>query len=408
MKVLGIIAEYNPFHNGHLHHLQESRIQTECTHAVAVMSGHFLQRGEPALMDKWSRARAAVHSGIDLVLELPYAYSCQSAEIFAYGGVRILNDCKIVDVLAFGSESRDLQGLWKTAQTLASESEAFQEALHRYLKEGVSFAKARELALQEDGLETFAPKKSNDILGLEYLKWLIRLNSSIEPHLIQRHKVEYHDTKPVDRIASATYIRNLVLNHSDFDKELSSLVPQETAMEMERYLEQNRFNRLDHYLDLIRSDLIRTTDNTFRGLGDVREGLEHRFLEHGPTSENVDDLIHKVVSKRYTQTRISRILCHLLHRTDLVNPLTFFVDRDFTPYLRVLAFNDKGRSLLRRIRKQSDNPVITNLGRSRRLLNEDQKKCLQLDLISSDLFFLKANSLRIREDYFRNPEYVKM
>ncbi|QSX08733.1 nucleotidyltransferase [Alkalibacter rhizosphaerae] len=406
MKVLGIIAEYNPFHNGHLHHLNESKSRSQCTHTIAVMSGHFLQRGEPALMDKWSRARSAVHNGIDLVLELPFAFSCQSAEPFAYGGIRILQDLNVVDTIAFGSETNDLTRMMDVAAKLAYETPEFKSSLHRYLKEGLSYPKARELALKANFKGLNLPASSNDILGIEYLKWLIRLDSSIKPLLIPRYKVDYHSTSPKDDMASATYLRNQVWQEGFSWEDLMKYIPKETLLEMERYLQENKFNRLDQYLDNIRLDLMRTSAVSLLQYSEIKEGLENKLRESIYRAGSVADLIHSTQSKRYTYTRISRILCHLLHHYDMVKHLTYFVDRDFTPYIRVLAFNNKGRRLLRSIRAKTDNPIITNVGRSKRLLNKDQEACLDVDILSSNLYFTKTNPERIQEDYYRNPEYV--
>lgn len=406
MKVLGIIAEYNPFHNGHLHHLAESKSASQCTHTVAVMSGHFLQRGEPALMDKWSRARAAVHNGVDLVLELPFAYSCQSAEIFAYGGVRILNDLNIVDCLSFGSETDNLTLLMNVAKELAFESEEFKASLYGHLKDGNSYPKARELALKDQWGAIEIPSRSNDILGIEYLKWMIRLDSLMEPILIPRYKVDYHSKKPEGGIASATYIRNMVLGEDGSTEDLANLVPGETYKEIQRYLQENRYNQLEHYLDNILLELMRSAPETLLLYTDIKEGLENKLIESGLRAENVDELIHSTMSKRYTYTRISRILCHLLHGYDTQKQEMFFFDKGFTPYLRVLAFNNKGRDLLRHIGKKSASPIITNLGRSRKGLDQAQLACLQMDTLSSNLYFLKTNLQRLQEDYYRNPEYV--
>jgi predicted nucleotidyltransferase len=406
MKVLGIIAEYNPFHNGHKHHLEQAKALTESTHTVAVMSGHFLQRGEPALMDKWSRARSAVESGVDLVLELPFVYSCQSAETFAYGGVRILRDLNVVDVLAFGSETDDLDILMKVATSLAYESTEFKTLLRKHLKDGRSFPKARELTLHElsDGL--VLPRRSNDILGVEYLKWIIRLDASMKPVLIKRHKADYHSTNTSGHIASATAIRNLVLSDPNFHQALAPLIPKATFEQIQKYLLHNRFNRMEHYFDQLLADLLRTTPDALRAYDEIKEGLEHKLLENVLKADSVKDLIHLTLSKRYTSTRIARILCHLLHGFQMVKNYTHSADKDFTPYLRVLAFNQKGRTLLQAIQANSTSPIITNMGRSRKKLDPQQRACLELDILSTNLFFLKANRQRLQEDYFHNPEYL--
>ena len=174
MKVVGLITEYNPFHNGHLYHLEESKKLTNSTHSIAVMSGHFLQRGEPAIMDKWTRAKNAVDAGVDLVIELPTIFSCSSAEYFATGSVSLLNSIGIVNTICFGSEDGDINKIYSIANLLVNKSKLIEEDLVKILKTGVSYAKARELAISNLTHNTvlFQP---NNILAIEYVKALIKL-----------------------------------------------------------------------------------------------------------------------------------------------------------------------------------------------------------------------------------------
>ena len=214
MKVVGIIAEYNPFHNGHLHHLQESIRLSLADYTIVVMSGNFMQRGTPALMDKYHRAKAALSCGADLVLELPAYYATGSAEYFALGGISLLDKLGVVSHLCFGSECGDLDFLSKVAQITSEESEAYQKCLQAHIKSGKSYPSARTAAIIEvcpelsssvSGLTT-----PNNILGIEYLKALYRLNSNIEPYTIQRVSSHYHDQKLKESYSSASAIRNVI------------------------------------------------------------------------------------------------------------------------------------------------------------------------------------------------------
>lgn len=226
-KVLGIIAEYNPFHNGHLYHLEKAKKDTDSNYTVAVMSGNFTQRGTTSLMDKWSKAKIAVNNGIDLVLELPVLYATSSAENFAEGAVKILNSLGIVDSLAFGAETPDMEVLNKCADVLFHEPKKYKTLLSHELSKGLSFPKARENALMIylNDIRKFANVLSspNNILGIEYIKALKKLKSTIEPYAIARHEVGYHDLNYTENTASSTAIRDLIKNNG-FNA-LSSLVP---------------------------------------------------------------------------------------------------------------------------------------------------------------------------------------
>ncbi|MBF7095843.1 nucleotidyltransferase [Alkalibacter mobilis] len=407
MKVLGIIAEYNPFHNGHLYHLNESKKISECTHTIAIMSGHFLQRGEPALIDKWKRAEIAVKNGIDLVLELPYAFSCQSAEIFAYGSIKTLDELGLVDVLAFGSESGKIAELERIAFLLANESDVFKTTLHEKLKQGFSFPKARELAIERAIGGEIQIDKSNDILGIEYLKWLYRLNSKIKPMAVKRTKVGYHSNFALDGIASATFIRNLIFEDPNWSEKLFQLVPAVTYQEVMDYKRNHEFNKLEHYSKEICYSIIRSNILELKSIPDVSEGIENKLYACGSKSKNMDELIKCVNSKRYTYTRISRILCHLMNNYGKTQMDDFFKSKIFKPYARVLSFNDNGREILKKISGSSDIPMVVNLGKSVKNLDEKQKQCLKFDTRSTDMFFLKSNPDRLGADFVTKPVYVK-
>ena len=207
MKTIGIIAEYNPFHNGHAHHLHESLQLSGATHSVAVMSGQFVQRGEPALLDKWTRARMAVEAGVNLVIELPTSIAISSAEGFASGSVALLDSLGIVDQFIFGSESANPEWLLATARLLNEEPPEFLRSLKSSLALGLSYPAARAQALNASGI-AMTQAKSNDILGIEYVKALLKIKSSMTFDVIPRESVDYHSLEAQNHIASATAIRN--------------------------------------------------------------------------------------------------------------------------------------------------------------------------------------------------------
>ena len=227
-KVLGIIAEYNPFHNGHLYHLQESKKQTGSTYTVAIMSGNFTQRGSTSIIDKWSKAEIALYCGVDLVIELPVLYSISSAENFADGAIKILDSLKVVDYLSFGAETADIPTLQQIAEVLYTEPRKYKTFLSHELRKGLSFPKARENALMMylNDIRRFTNVISspNNILGIEYLKALMKYKSNIQPVAIHRSSVGYNDLEYTDNMASSTAIRNIIKNNG-FDV-LRNVIPE--------------------------------------------------------------------------------------------------------------------------------------------------------------------------------------
>ena len=215
-KVLGIVGEYNPFHNGHLYHLEESKKITGSTYTVAIMSGNFTQRGSTSLIDKWSKVEMAIQNGIDLVIELPVLYATSSAENFADGAVKILDSLKVVDYISFGSETSDIDALNKLADVLYKEPKKYKTLLSHELNKGISFPKARENALMMylNDIRKYVNVLSspNNILGIEYLKALKKYKSNIQPISIARYEAGYNDISYSGNIASATAIRNIVKN----------------------------------------------------------------------------------------------------------------------------------------------------------------------------------------------------
>jgi predicted nucleotidyltransferase len=217
MKTIGIVAEYNPFHNGHLYQLQASRGQTGADCAVVVMSGNYTQRGEPAIVDKWARAEMALHSGADLVIELPVAYAMGSAEYFAYGAVKLLDSLNAVNMICFGSEAGSIEKLSAAAAILADEPESYKSYLKDYLSKGLSFPAARQKAISSYCKNTYGKddlssllKSPNNILGIEYLKALRRLKSNIVPMTIERVGNEYNQAELTGKMSSATSIRKTI------------------------------------------------------------------------------------------------------------------------------------------------------------------------------------------------------
>ncbi|TYP77695.1 nucleotidyltransferase [Paenibacillus methanolicus] len=409
MRTVGLIVEYNPFHNGHLYHLQQSVKITEANAVVAVMSGHFLQRGEPALADKWTRTEMALRGGCDLVLELPVAYSAQAAEWFAYGAVATLDATGVVDALCFGSEGGDLAPMRRVARELASESPPFASLLADKLADGVSYPSAYGAAVKaymsakgDADAAAFAFDQPNNTLGLHYLLALERLVSPMTPYTIKREKAGYSQTDITDtQIASATAIRKLILEQGSPDA-AAPFIPFTTldllagssraeARVSWRLYERSLFHKL-----------LSEPAEMLAAYHEVTEGLEHRIKNALPSlpALTFEALLEALKTKRYTRTKLQRALLAILlgHRkTDMTRErLTTGVE-----YIRVLGFTPKGRELLKRMRKDARLPVLLSAADAR-----SASRYLQMDVEATSVYALaepNTDAKMLFRDYYGKP-----
>ena len=420
MNLLGLVVEYNPFHNGHKYHLEKSKEITNATHTVAIMSGSFLQRGEPALFDKYTRAEMAVKNGVDLVIELPTLYACQSAEIFSHGAVATLNSLNCVNSLCFGSEEGNIDILQTISEILVKEPSDFKTTLKNFLDEGIVFPVARSkalyeyiknnhlLELSEDELQQVL-NSSNNILGIEYIKSLIKLNSSIKPYTITRIASKYNSTDIESNICSATAIRNSLKDNTDL-KLIENVVPLHTFNEINHKINTN-FNPVFDYMfyDLLSSTIIRGVDNLTKYF-EVNEGIENKIYSNVFTSKNLEELINSTKSKRYTMTKIKRTLNNILlgiNRDDVIK----VKDLDRVPYIRILAFNNKGREIIKKIKTSSDIEIITKFSKISHVDDPIFDTLIKYDLKSSNMYNLiyyknNRNLLKGPMDYYLSPKYL--
>lgn len=437
MNAVGITAEYNPFHNGHRYHLRKSMELTGADVSVAVMSGNFVQRGEYACADKWARAEMAVRGGIDLVFELPFAYAVNSAEYFAKGAVRLLNGLGCIDFISFGSEEGSLARLSAAADILADESFAFKELLKENLRSGVSYPKARAEALsvflnkKTDYDNTSFMKSANNILAVEYLKQLRLTNSEMKPVTVGRTggaAAEYlaaelpnreisgdadaHGGKNTAGIASASAIRGSIAASLDFTR-FAPYVPDSTLDILKSfYIDVN--SELNNTADTVKNisgrfyeltayKILTSSSSEIADIFAVSEGLENRLAEAVRTSHDMQSLISAVISKRYTRTRIRRVLTQLLvglKREDMLR-----IDGACAMYGRVLGFSDKGARFLKEIKKSGKCtvPIITNINKDR-LETEEERLLLSYDLRASDVCnLLWGRNIYDYSDYVRTP-----
>ena len=392
-KVVGIIAEYNPFHNGHSYHIQNTKAQTGADFVVAVMTGNFTQRGNTSVINKWEKAKMALNGDADLVIELPTIYSISSAENFASGAVKILNELGIVDTISFGMEANDVSTLNNIANVLVNESPEYKTILEHELGKGNSFPKARENALMMylNDIKRYANvvKGSNNILAIEYLKALKKQKSSIVPFGVKREKVYYNSTKIIDEYASATGIRNLLL-HNQIE-EVRKVVPAKSYSILLNNLRQGTYV-LDiiAYNDEIIYKLRSMTVKQIANLPDVSEGLEYLIKDVSNKTNNLIELINGIKSKRYTQTRIQRILLYALLG---ITKKDMEMSKKITPYIRVLGCSEKGKILLSQINSKAK--VITSL-KKYEVSNKNKRFCigkqktlnrmLEIDKMATDIY----------------------
>ena len=397
MNITGIITEYNPFHNGHKFHLEESKKQTKSDGTICIMSGNFVQRGGPAIIDKWKRTEMALNNGVDLIIELPTFYAVSSAEFFAKGAVSILNSLNIVNNLFFGSEIGDAKALSEIAKVLVSEDERFQNILKENLSLGLTFAKAREKSLIEylnsseiNNIIT----SSNNILGIEYIKAILKLNSSINPVALKREGSNYNDKSLSQTFSSATSIREVLKNTSNIE-DLKNIIPLESYEVFSKLQEQDyRFTFEEEMFKYIKYK-IQTNCVNFNNLYEVTEGLDNKIIKEISSSNSLHEFILKIKSKRYTYSKISRILTHIYLVLD--NDDFKDIANENNLYVRVLGFNKTGREILSLIKANSSIPLITKVPRF------TNNPLLKFDLQATACYSLLNDKVNPFNDYLQSP-----
>ncbi len=348
MNICGIVCEYNPFHNGHLLHIEQTKKALNCK-IMCIMSGCFVQRGDFAILHKRARAEAAIKCGADLVIELPAPWSIASAEKFAYGAISLLNSLGGVTHLSFGAESNDICLLQKCAELLCSNE--FDEKLISYYSEGISYATARSRAIADfDEKAASALASPNNLLGIEYLKALIKLNSPIQPFIVTRTGASHDSDEITNGVASASLIRSKIgLNQS-----ISELLPEKSLEIFSRetlaghtLIDSTEIGRA------VLSSLKSYSVEDFAKYGDISEGLEHRLYDAVSSATSLSEAIDKAKTKRYAHSRIRR--CFL----NAYLGIETSTSNDEIPYARVLAFNNDGRNILKALKKTSEIDIIT-------------------------------------------------
>lgn len=361
MKAVGVVVEYNPFHNGHLFHLQQAKEESGADVAIAAMSGNFLQRGEPALVSKWARTKMALDAGIDIVFELPYRFATQHAEVFAEGSVSILSAAGC-EILCFGSESGDLNAFMRTISFLEANNDFFQKKIKFFAGEGNSYPKSIALAFQ-----SLAPSDSfidisrpNNILGLHYIQAILRQESPMKAQTITRKNAGYHDEHFASAtIASATSIRKALLGASGEIEAIRQYVPDSTYNHLISYREEyGGFHSWENYWPFLKYRLLQSSPEELSEFYEVEEGLENRLLAAAAASNSFKQFMETIKTKRYTWTRLQRVCLHILTNTrkDQMKSAKNTVN-----YLRLLGATEKGRSYLNLRKKEFGLPLVSKL-----------------------------------------------
>lgn len=380
MKSVGIIAEYNPFHNGHKYHLDKIKQMYPNHTIILIMSGNFLQRGETSIIDKYTKTKIALQNDIDLIIELPFNFAVQSADTFSKGAIKLLNILN-VEYLIFGSETNDIE-LFKILAKVQLENSDYQNKIKELLKQGINYPTALSKALS-----TITNKNinmPNDILGLSYVREILKNKYNIIPLCIERTN-DYHNLDDTSKIISASNIRNKIKNKIDIKK----YIPNTTL----KYIDFNKLSFIDNAFEYLKYNII-LNQNKLNEYLDVDEGIDNRIIKYIYDSKNIDDLIQKIKTKRYTYNKISRMLCHILtnyKKEDNYSDIE---------YIRILGMNNNGKNYLNKIKKTINLPIITKF-------SDFNSQYQKLELKLAYIYSLTINE-KYRDDFISNEKKSKI
>ncbi len=412
MKVVGLITEYNPFHNGHKYHIEQARKITGADYCIAVMSGNFVQRGTPAMMDKYSRAKMALQNGVDLVLELPACYATGSAEYFAQGAVSLLDKLGVVNSLCFGSECGDITMIKSASQFLQNAPEDFELRMQDYMREGLTYPAARRKAV-EHTLDNSNPydgqglskilTEPNNILGIEYCKAIINFSSSIEPITIQRISAHYHEkelsvvnpatgntpTHSNPPISSATAIRNAIHQQRDHLAEGITKASQSVPEDVAQYLKANYQITYpiteEDFASILRYTLLKEDSKSLTNYLDITPDLAERLKNIKDYNMSIMALAQRIKTRNVTLTRINRALIHILLNIKS-DTMEQYMAMGYTPYARILGIKKESTYLLRQIEKQERIPLITKVSKATKQLDQLGMQMLSQDIFAADIY----------------------
>lgn len=399
MRACGVVVEYNPFHNGHLYHLQKSKELTNADCTIAMMSGHFLQRGEPAIIDKFHRTKAALAAGADIVIELPYVYAVQSSELFAKGAILSLHELGVSSI-CFGSELGEIEPFIMLFNRLKENKHKFDETVKKLLKQGLSYPKANSEALKKIGIHEIDMMKPNNILGYSYVKTIFSHQLPIKPFTIQRIENDYHEQKITKTIASATSIRNELMKHRLSEKVLNALPSYSVQQLLQYERKTNKWHTWSDYFPYLTYQMTAQSNTELADIQGVDEGIEQRLKKVLLHVTSFEDLIERVKTKRYTYVRLQRMFVHILTNTNKAEVLKF-TERNSVPYIRLLGMNQTGQMYLNKRKKELSVPLIANLTKEHKHLTYLDEKATQIyySILPTDIqqeLFQQEFSLPIR------------
>lgn len=400
-NVLGIIAEYNPFHNGHKFHLEEAKRKANADYVVCVMSGNFTQRGDTSVIDKWEKTKLAIENGIDLVIELPVIYSISSAENFAQGAIKILKQIEI-NKIAFGAETDDLEKLNSISKIFNEEPEEYKNILSEELKKGNSFPVARLNAINIYTGKDYSDilNDSNNILAVEYLKAIDKYGLKVDPIVIKRNKVNYMQEETKEEFASATAIRKMIEENNI--EQIKEYVPENTYLKLKELFESgNVIKNINDFKKEIIYKLRSMDKNQIEQLPDVSEGLENLIISAVNKHNKLELIINEIKSKRYTITRIQRIFLYALLG---ITKEDMYESKKINPYIRVLGFNKKGKDLISNvINNNAEVKVITSV---KRFLENEEDDRLR-EMLNKDIYASNIYTIEFTSDETSNLDYTK-
>ncbi len=392
MTIAAIIAEYNPFHNGHEYMIQKIKKETRADYVIAVMSGNFTQRGIPGIADKFVRAKMAVSCGVDAVFELPVRFATASAELFAGGATSFFHALSCIDYLAFGSECGDLNDFTKASELLINEPQEFKSAIQVYLRQGFSYPKAFAEAVKTCGHEAGIPlgllENPNNLLGLEYMKALRKLNSSIRPHTILRTGTGYHDAhtsfskESGTLIASASAIRNALTNTTGSIALAQPLLPANAYRVFAENYGSLAPVTLDDFSLLLSTRIAAETKESLATFLDVPKELADRIYGFRDEFMPFSELINAIKHKQFTYARINRALLHILLGLKEDTSAT----SSLVPYARLLAMKKSASPLMKELKEHTQIPIITKPADARKLLSPAELTMFLEDVAAADLY----------------------
>lgn len=389
MKVCGIVAEYNPLHNGHLYHLQEAKRISNADYIIVVMGGNFMQRGTPAIMDKYERTRAALSCGADLVIELPSYYATGSAEYFATGAVSLLTKLGVVDTLCFGSECGDIEILKKIAHIIVEETETYQSCLQSYLRSGNTFPAARLAAILKVCPEISSSitilNSPNNILGIEYIKSIICQESNLTPLTMKRFGSDYHDKRLGINQSSASALREALWTGIPLS-ELRDQMPEAAYDILDNYLQKNELLHLNDFSEIMYYKLLSEHHKGFEDYIDVSPALSDRICNNLYKFDGYEAFCDLLKTKEVTYTRISRCLYHIMLNMRKDELDLYMNELGITPYARVLGFRKDATPIFSEIDKKTQIPLVTKLADAHNILSEQVYNMLRKEITINDIY----------------------